>query len=217
MQEQGMFEYNYVRAICMMYAAFQNFYNLSFSQDPGWWAWYPLNFCKTTSNCLFCCYFFIFFLFPNLLKIIKFVCLQVDIFLIVHFIRLMLLMFLGCYQHRILKDLCHFLLSIFGWQCRHGLLCSCLAISWILFYIDLQQLFYESFSLYKCTMFGITHVNCKHYFIIILCGNSFIITVCATHRIIDDRMEKYGSLFVFISKQHCRAALKNLLADGRGG
>ena len=27
-------------------------------------------------------------------------------------------------------------------------------------------------------------------------------------------MEKYGSLFVSISKQHCRAALKNLLADG---
>ena len=33
----------------------------------------------------------------------------------------------------------------------------------------------------------------------------------------DDRMEKYGSLFVFISKSHCRATLKNLLADGRGG
>ena len=38
------------------------------------------------------------------------------------------------------------------------------------------------------------------------------------HRIIDDRMEKHGSLFVFISKQHCcGATLKNLLADGRGG
>ena len=33
----------------------------------------------------------------------------------------------------------------------------------------------------------------------------------------DDRMEKYGSLFVFISKKHCCATLKNLLADGRGG
>ena len=33
----------------------------------------------------------------------------------------------------------------------------------------------------------------------------------------DDRIEKYGSLFVFISKKHCRATLKNLLADGRGG
>ena len=29
--------------------------------------------------------------------------------------------------------------------------------------------------------------------------------------------EKYGSLFVFISKKHCRATLKNLLADRRGG
>ena len=28
---------------------------------------------------------------------------------------------------------------------------------------------------------------------------------------------KYGSLLVFISKKHCRATLKNLLADGRGG
>ena len=33
----------------------------------------------------------------------------------------------------------------------------------------------------------------------------------------DDRIKKYGSLFVFISKEHCRATLKNLLADGRGG
>ena len=33
----------------------------------------------------------------------------------------------------------------------------------------------------------------------------------------DDRIEKYGSLFVFISKKHCHATLKNLLADGRGG
>ena len=33
----------------------------------------------------------------------------------------------------------------------------------------------------------------------------------------DDRIEKYVSLFVFISKKHCRATLKNLLADGRGG
>ena len=38
-----------------------------------------------------------------------------------------------------------------------------------------------------------------------------------SHRIINDRMEKYSSLFVFISKQHCRTALKNLRADGRGG
>ena len=38
-----------------------------------------------------------------------------------------------------------------------------------------------------------------------------------SRRIINDRMEKYSSLFVFISKQHCRTALKNLLADGRGG
>ena len=42
-------------------------------------------------------------------------------------------------------------------------------------------------------------------------------TVGRPHRIINDRMEKHGSLFVFISKKHCRAAFKNLLADGRGG
>ena len=30
-------------------------------------------------------------------------------------------------------------------------------------------------------------------------------------------MEKYGSLFLFISKQICRATMKNVLADGKGG
>ena len=36
------------------------------------------------------------------------------------------------------------------------------------------------------------------------------------HRIKDDRMEKYGCFIIFISKYHCRAAMKNVLADGRG-
>ena len=35
------------------------------------------------------------------------------------------------------------------------------------------------------------------------------------HRIIDDRKEKYGGFIVFISKKHCCAARKNVLADGR--
>ena len=47
--------------------------------------------------------------------------------------------------------------------------------------------------------------------------NHGTVRVCDCHRIIDDRMEKYGSLFVFISKQHCHATLKNLLATGGQG
>ena len=37
------------------------------------------------------------------------------------------------------------------------------------------------------------------------------------HRLKGDRIEKYGSFFVFISKKHCRATLKNPLADETGG
>ena len=33
----------------------------------------------------------------------------------------------------------------------------------------------------------------------------------------DDRIEKYGCFIILISKKHCRATMKNLLANGRGG
>ena len=38
---------------------------------------------------------------------------------------------------------------------------------------------------------------------------------CDVTELKDDRIEKYSSLFVFISKKYCRATLKNLLADGK--
>ena len=48
---------------------------------------------------------------------------------------------------------------------------------------------------------------------IILCILLTIISMHVEHRIIDDRMENYGAYIVFISKEHCRTTMKNILAD----